>query len=155
MVGIINTDLPLLQENNFIEIKDYAKKYLTQENACAYDQAKHGGHHKEGAMKILSISGELLFESKHKSIKATLSAALKTGVNLSAADLSAANLDFSVFPLWCGSFKIKADLRLAAQLAYHFCRIDFDCEEAKKAKQALRTLANKFHRVNECGEVRP
>ena len=75
--------------------------------------------------------------------------------NLRFADLRFADLDFSSgITFRCSSFGFKADLRLAAQLAYHFCRIDFgECEEAKKAQAGLRDLANKFHRVTECGEI--
>ena len=73
--------------------------------------------------------------------------------DLSSADLSYADLDFSVFPLWCGSFGIKVDIRLSAQIAYHFCRLDTEDPEVKAAQQAIRTLANKFHRVEECGEI--
>jgi len=73
------------------------------------------------------------------------------GADIRGANIRGADLDFSSgIPFWCGSFDIKADLRLAAQLAYHFCRIDFgDCEEANVAKAALKALANKFHRVND------
>ena len=74
---------------------------------------------------------------------------------LSSADLRSADLDFSSgIPFWCGSFGVKLDIKIAAQLAYHFCRIDFqDCEEAKEAQKLLKDLANKFHRVEECGKI--
>ena len=73
--------------------------------------------------------------------------------DLSYADLSCADLDYSAFPLWCGSFGVKVDIRLGAQLAYHFCRLDTENEDVKKAQKALKILANKFHRVKECGEI--
>ena len=73
--------------------------------------------------------------------------------DLSYADLRSANLDYSAFPLWCGSFGVKVDIRLGAQLAYHFCRLDTENEDVKKAQKALKILANKFHRVKECGEI--
>lgn len=41
------------------------------------------------------------------------------GESLSGADLSEADLDFSCWPLWCGSLHAKIDRRIAAQLAYH------------------------------------
>ena len=82
-------------------------------------------------------------------------AAIESEANLSGANLSKANLDFSSgFTFACKTFNIKADLRLASQLAYHFCRFDFqDCEEAKQAQAALKELANRFHRVEECGRI--
>jgi len=58
-----------------------------------------------------------------------------------------ADLDYSCFPLWCGSFDVKIDKRIAAQLAYH-C----EDEEVKDAQEKLKPLANQFHRVGECGE---
>ena len=75
--------------------------------------------------------------------------------DLQEANLQEANLDFSSGLFFgCKSFKIKADLRLAAQIAYHFCRIDFTgCEDALTAQSALKDLANQFHRVEECGWV--
>jgi uncharacterized protein YjbI with pentapeptide repeats len=75
--------------------------------------------------------------------------------DLRSADLRYADLDFSSgLSFRCSSFGFTADVRLAAQIAYHFCRIDFgDCEEAKAAQTAITELANKFHRVEECGRI--
>jgi uncharacterized protein YjbI with pentapeptide repeats len=77
------------------------------------------------------------------------------GADLTRADLTGADLDFSSgISLRCSSFGFKANLRLAAQLAYHFCRIDFTgCDEAMDAQKAIQDLANKFHRVDECGKI--
>ena len=76
-----------------------------------------------------------------------------SSANLRYADLSSADLDYSAFPLWCGSFGAKVDIRLSAQLAYHFCCLDTENKDVKKAQKALKILANKFHRVKECGEI--
>ena len=73
--------------------------------------------------------------------------------DLRNANLQGADLDFSVLFFGCKSFDFKADKRLAAQLAYHFCRIEFEDEEAKKAQKYLKKLADQFHRVEECGEI--
>lgn len=87
--------------------------------------------------------------------EANLSKADLSWANLSEANLSKANLDFSSgFTFACKTFDIKAELRLAAQLAYHFCRFNFNgCEEAQQAQSALKDLANKFHRAGECGKI--
>lgn len=77
------------------------------------------------------------------------------GANLYGADLCGANLDYSAWPLWCGSFDVKVDKRIAAQLAYHFCRLDCDDPDYLEARKALIPLANQFHRAEECGEVTP
>jgi len=74
------------------------------------------------------------------------------GADLGGADLVGADLDYAAWPLWCGSFDAKADRRLAAQLAYHFCRIDFgDDAVCLVTQDALAALANEFHRVGEIG----
>ena len=78
---------------------------------------------------------------------ADLSSADLSYANLSYANLRSADLDMSVFPLWCGSLDIKVDIRLSAQIAYHFCRFETADPEVQKAQKALKTLANKFHRV--------
>lgn len=85
---------------------------------------------------------------------ADLRRAAISGADLSFADLSGANLDYAVWPLWCGSLGVKVDKRIAAQIAYHFCRLDCDDPEYIQARNALIPLANQFHRVEECGEIK-
>ena len=75
--------------------------------------------------------------------------------DLSCADLRSANLDMSVFPLWYGSLDIKVDIRLSAQIAYHFCRFETDDPEVKKAQESLKKLANKFHLIGKDVEAIP
>jgi len=86
---------------------------------------------------------------------ADLQGANLQGANLREADLQGANLDYSCWPLWCGSFDVKINKRIAAQLAYHFCRTICDDPEVITAQNALLPLANQFHRVIECGEIKP
>lgn len=64
-----------------------------------------------------------------------------------------ADLDYSCWPLWCGSLDVKVDVRLAAQLAYHFCRLVCDDPAYIQARNALVPLANTFHRADECGRL--
>ena len=75
------------------------------------------------------------------------------GAELRDADLRGANLDFSCWPLWCGSLDVKVDASIARQLAYHFCRLDCDDPEYQVAREAIKDFANKFHRIKECGEI--
>ena len=83
--------------------------------------------------------------------EADLRGASLRGANLRRADLREANLDYSCWPLWCGSLDVKVDKKIAAQLAYHFCRLDCDDPEYIKTRNAILSFANQFHRVNECG----
>ena len=71
------------------------------------------------------------------------------------ADLRGADLDDSIWPLWCGGLHAKTDRRLMAQLAYHFCAQDCDDPDYIKARDAILWFANSFHRVDECGELEP
>ena len=75
------------------------------------------------------------------------------GTNLSNANLRGADLDYSCFPLWCGSLHLKADKRLACQLAYHLCSIQCDDADYIKMRNSILDFANQFHRVDECGKL--
>ena len=84
---------------------------------------------------------------------AKLSGADLSGAKLRGADLRGANLDFSCWPLWCGSLAVKVCKRIAVQLAYHFCKLDCDDPEYIAARNAILDFANQFHRVDECGKL--
>ena len=73
--------------------------------------------------------------------------------NLREANLHGADLDYSCWPLWCGSLDVKVDARIARQLAYHFCRLDCDDPEYLEARKAIAEFANGFHRADECGRI--
>lgn len=75
------------------------------------------------------------------------------GANMQGADMRGVDIDFSCWPLWCGSLDVTVDKRIAAQLAYHFCRLVCDDDEVKQAQKMLAPLANQFHRVEECGRI--
>ena len=85
--------------------------------------------------------------------EANLRGANLRGANLAEADLRGADLDFSVWPLWCGSLGVKIDKHIAVQLIYHFCRVDCDDEEIKNTQKMLKDIANRFHRIEECGKI--
>ena len=73
--------------------------------------------------------------------------------NLHWADLRGADLDYSCWPLRRGSLDVKVDKRIAAQLAYHFCRLDCDDPEYLAARNSLIDFANQFHRADEYGRL--
>ena len=75
------------------------------------------------------------------------------GANLRGANLMGADLDYSCYPLWCGSLHLKADKRLACQLAYHLCSIQCDDADYIKMRNSILDFANQFHRVCECGKL--
>ena len=85
---------------------------------------------------------------------ANLSDASLRGADLRGADLRGADLDYSCYPLWCGSLHFKADKRLACQLAYHLCSMQCDDADYIKMRNSILGFANQFHRVDECGELK-
>ena len=85
--------------------------------------------------------------------RADLSDADLRGADLRGADLRGADLDYSCYPLWCGSLHLKADKRLACQLAYHLCSMQCDDADYIKMRNSILGFANQFHRVDECGEL--
>ena len=76
------------------------------------------------------------------------------GADLNGANLNGANLDYSCYPLWCGSLHLKADKRLACQLAYHLCSMQCDDADYIKMRNSILDFANQFHRVCECGKLK-
>ena len=83
------------------------------------------------------------------------------GADLFGADLFGANIDFSCLPLCCGSLHVHFDNRQMIQILYHLLSVvsysKYTSEEMKKAllTPELCDIANKFHRVNECGKILP
>lgn len=82
---------------------------------------------------------------------ANLGGASLGGANLGGADLSGANIDYSAWPLWCGSARVGVDARIAAQLAAHFCALDCDDPEYLAARAAIMGFAKTSHRASELG----
>lgn len=83
--------------------------------------------------------------------KADLRGANLLGANLykadlCGADLREANIDFSCWPLWCGSLEVKVDKKIAVQIMYHACALDCDDPEYVVARNAVLNFANKMHR---------
>lgn len=75
------------------------------------------------------------------------------------ADFRDANIDYSAWPLWCGSLEAYIDDRIAIQLLYHLLRpVQASPYVSQEVKDKLLTddlinLANCFHRAEECGEI--
>ena len=88
---------------------------------------------------------------------ADLRGAILSRANLRDADLSGANLDYSCLPLWCGSLRAQFDDKQIIQFVYHTVEAGLNSpnvsEDVKKELQKLIGLANRFHRVDECGKI--
>ena len=74
---------------------------------------------------------------------AQLYAADLRGADLRGAHLREAGLDFSCWPLWCGSNGIEADDRLVAQLLWHVTRLNVgNCSGGvQEAVEHIRSMA--------------
>jgi hypothetical protein len=82
---------------------------------------------------------------------ANLSLANLSGANLRGVDLRGANLDFSCWPLSCGSKGVKVDAKIAAQLAAHFCVLDCKDKGYLAARKAVLKFAKTSHRAEDLG----
>ena len=80
---------------------------------------------------------------------AYLQGAYLQGADLQGAYLQEADLDFSCWPLWCGSMNVKIDNRLLYQLLAHICAVDCDTPEFKKIRKYLMPYAKQSHRARE------
>ena len=68
------------------------------------------------------------------------------GADLNGADLSGANIDYSCWPLWCGSQDVTVDERILYQLVTHICAVNVpDSEDFIKIKDFLKPYAEKSH----------
>ena len=120
-----------------------------------------GADLKGANLKGADLSGANLMEANLRDtnlinanlINTDLRGADLRGANLRGANLKGADLDFSCYPIWCGSLHIKADKRLACQLAYHLCSIQCDDADYIKMRNSILDFANQFHRVCECGKL--
>jgi uncharacterized protein YjbI with pentapeptide repeats len=82
-------------------------------------------------------------------------------VNLRDTDLHGANLDFSAWPLRCGSLSAKIDDRVIRQLLYHAAMpaqnndivIDPKIRDLFNS-ELFKKVVNEFHRMQECGEFK-
>ena len=75
------------------------------------------------------------------------------GAKLRGANLQGANLDFSCWPLWCGSTNITIDSKISTQLVYHaICNMpDNDRRDFLDDPVAY---ANEFRRVGEVAKIK-
>lgn len=127
------------------------KKWLN--NVPGGERANLEGANLEGAnLERANLTDAYLKGANLKG--ANLTDANLKGAYLEGANLTDAYLDYSCWPLWCGSLRnVRIDKRIFAQLAYHICRVIVDDDECKAAQRALYPIANQFHRVNECGKL--
>ena len=95
----------------------------------------------------VSIAVKMAIEAKISLRYANLRSANLRYADLSSANLRYANLDFSCWPLWCGSNNVKVDLKIAAQIAAHFCVLDCKDKKYLAAKKAILKFALTSHRA--------
>jgi uncharacterized protein YjbI with pentapeptide repeats len=72
------------------------------------------------------------------------------GANLREADLRGADLDFSAWPLWCGSLRITIDEQQARQLAYHLAAV-LPAEVEGDWVDGLREFADQWDGIERYG----
>jgi len=88
---------------------------------------------------------------------ANLRSADLSGANLRDADLRGADLDYSCWTFACKTLSAIIDDKLRIQLLYHTTMpkgeiVDPDLKELLES-ELYKKVANKFHRVKECGSL--
>ena len=73
--------------------------------------------------------------------------------NLTGANLTGANIDYSTWPLWCGSKNAVVDRRIAAQLVAHVCALICDDTEFQALQEVMLPFARTSHRAKDLGLV--
>ena len=71
--------------------------------------------------------------------------------NLQGANLRDASLDYSVWPLWCGTQDVVVDIKLVRQLLAHVCAVKCDDPEFDEVKNLIMPYASKSHRASDLG----
>lgn len=69
--------------------------------------------------------------------------------DLRGANLRGADLDFSCWPLWCGSRGVRVDMKLVCQLLAHVACLKCDDPEFTEIKEAIMPYAVKSHRAED------
>ena len=77
---------------------------------------------------------------------ANLRCADRRSADLRDANLTGAHIDFSCWPLWCGSLGVRVDKKIAVQLMYHACALNCDDSEYLAVRAACLDFVNKMHR---------
>ena len=91
------------------------------------------------------------FDLKKWHIQALKTGNLKVCANLCNADLHGADLDFSCWPLWCGTSKVTVDEKIAKQLLAHAFAI---VQPFMQPTEEQVKFCNEFHRI-QSGEFPP
>jgi hypothetical protein len=100
-------------------------------------------------VQLITVAGKVTIDANLSG--ADLSRANLSGADLSRANLRGANIDFSAWPLWCGSKGVKVDARIAAQIAAHLCALDCDDPGYLAARDAVLEFAKTSHRAKDLG----
>ena len=122
------------------------------------DANLYGANLRDADLRDADLYGADLYGANLRG--ANLRGANLRDANLYGANLRGANLDFSCWPLWCGGLGVKIDDRIARQLIYHVCSAVVSSPEISDSIKSVMLsrpvldIANKFHRVDECGELR-
>ena len=116
--------------------KDTLKVILDNHAAWLLDEYKgeranlHGADLSGADLRGADLSGANLSG-------ADLSGAHLYGANLSGADLRGANMDFSCWPLCCGTKDVKVDMEFTKQFAMHFTWLCCDAPDFIKAQKYM------------------
>jgi len=140
------------------KILDDHKKWLNGETdgvradlhgADLHEANLHGANLHEANLRGADLGGADLRDANLGG--ANLGYANLRGANLGGANLHEANIDFSCWPLWCGSKDVRVDLKIVYQLLAHVACLQCNDKEFEKIKNAIILYAEKSHRAKDLG----
>ena len=100
-------------------------------------------------LRIANLQGANLWRANLQG--ANLQGANLRDADLKGADLRGADLDFSCWPLWCGSKGVIVDLKVVYQLLAHVACLACDEPEFNEIQKAIMPYAVKSHRAKDLG----
>lgn len=124
---------------------DFTRAYLTGADLRGADL--NHANFREANLTCANLEGADLTYANLEG--AELRNAIFRSADLMKADLTGAKMDYSTWPLWCGSIGVKVDVKIAKQLVYHAISVDCDDPEFLKIREFCKDFANGFHRVQD------
>lgn len=115
----------------------------------------------EKLSEILQAHKKWLDSDGKEGVRADLRNVNLFGADMREADLGGVDMDHSVLPLWDGGLHMHVDDRIGTQILFHAVEnILYSKNTSAELKKAVShpdiiAAVNKFHRVDECGEVKP
>jgi len=148
-----------------VDLQDADMRDANMQDADMRDANMRGANMQDADMRDANMRGADLQDANMRSAdmrgadmrSANMRYADMRDANMQDADMRSADLDYTSITFQCASIGLKCDERLILQSLYHVARYEYvgndkDIEELLSS-DLYKKVANKFHRVDECGAL--